>query len=237
MCLNFYNETMKILKEYKAYIIPSLLIVLIVCLFLFLNKKEKIDEKNVNVPSNQDQENSVIENKTDSKDNVLNTTQPSYTSSVDQEKVNELFDQSSLLRLQGKFTESESVLKQAMALDPKNSKLVFAHSTLLNLMGSQSLALTEVNRAIAIYAGDSEYWLWKIELEKIFHPGDTVYIEKVYNDALLKTKNNINIVTGYASYLASIGKKNEAITYWQKAIDLYPKNKDLYQQEIDGLSK
>jgi tetratricopeptide (TPR) repeat protein len=60
-------------------------------------------------------------------------------------------------------------------------------------------------------------------------------MDDLYTQALKSTGDNIDIVTVYAQFLWKIWKKEEAIKYWNKAIESYPEGKELYQAQIEQL--
>lgn len=152
------------------------------------------------------------------------------------DKVNLYFVILADYRILGEYGKAKELLESAMALDPKNSNLIATYSSLLATMGDKESALEYIDKAIELYSAESNYWLWKIDLEKELGASKEK-LETIYKDALSATKNDLNIVTVYAQFLKSENRNEEAIIQWQKAIELYPENKTIYQQEIDALSK
>ena len=59
-------------------------------------------------------------------------------------------------------------------------------------------------------------------------------IEGLYKEALLKTKNNPDILVQYGQFLEKQGKIKEAIIQWQEALKQQPNNTD-YQKEVKRL--
>ncbi len=154
------------------------------------------------------------------------------TSLVD--KVGIYFMLSSDYRGIGEYGKAKELLEAAMALDPKNSNMMQVYSSLLAVMGDKASALIYINKAIALHGIESNYWLWKIDLEKERGVvGDK--LAGLYKSALDATAGDLNIVTVYAKFLEGEKKYDEAITQWTKAIELYPDNKSTYQAEIDRL--
>ncbi len=98
-------------------------------------------------------------------------------------------------------------------------------------------ALDSIDQAIKINSVLGDYWKWKILVLNEGMNSNFTDIKDVYNEGLLKikTEEKINIVT-YVANIASIrGEKIEAINLWQKAIEMNPKDRDLFQKEIDLL--
>lgn len=152
------------------------------------------------------------------------------------EKVNVYFALSVDYKTLGQYGKSKELLEQAMSIDPKNSNLIQTYSVLIAMMGDKRAALQYINRAIDLYSAEQSYWMWKIDLEKDLGLSASG-IEATYKNALEKTSGDINIITSYAQFLESQNRKEDAIVQWQKAIEIYPQNKTIYQAEIDRLSK
>jgi hypothetical protein len=46
-----------------------------------------------------------------------------------------------------------------------------------------------------------------------------------------------SLITNFARIAENNGDKSEAVVIWNKAIEVYPQNKTIYQAEIDRLNK
>lgn len=153
-----------------------------------------------------------------------------------EEMINAYFILSADYRSLGEYGKAKEIIEKAMYLDSKDSNLIQVYSSLLALMGDKNLALSYINKAIAISGLNPNYWLWKLDLEK--DNGVSVKsLELIYKNALKETGNDLNIVTTYAQFLEDQKRNNEAIIQWKKAIEIYPANKAIYQAEIDRLQK
>lgn len=100
-------------------------------------------------------------------------------------------------------------------------------------------ALDAINKGIQISPLFGDYWNWKIlvmdqGLNKTFSE-----LKKVYDEGYPKVRTNekVNLVTKFAVVAENKGEKAEAIKLWQKAIELVPENKAIYQSEIDRLNR
>ncbi len=151
------------------------------------------------------------------------------------DKVNLYFVISTDYRALGEYGKARDVLDKAMMLDPKNSNLMQTYSSLLSVMGDKKGAMDYIDKAISLYGAESNYWLWKIELEKE-RATKGIELESVYKNALQATSGDLNIVIVYARFLEGEKRYDEAILEWQKAIKLYPQNNLIYQGEIDRIS-
>lgn len=152
------------------------------------------------------------------------------------EKVNLNFVISADYRLLGEYGKAKEILEASMALEPNNSNAKSTYSSLLAVMGDKKGALDYINQAIELYPKETNYWLWKFELEKELGAKGSK-LEAMYKDALERTEGDLNIVTVYAKFLENEGRNDEAMVYWEKAIELYPENNGLYQAEIDALKE
>lgn len=149
-------------------------------------------------------------------------------------KVNFLFAISADYRILGQYGKAKEKLEEAMSIDPKNSNLIATYSSLISLMGDNHTALIYIDKAISLYSAESNYWTWKLDLEKELG-ASSFEIEKILKDALSNMKDDVTIITRYATFLAEQNRNNEAIVFWQKAQKLYPNNKEIYQIEINDL--
>jgi tetratricopeptide (TPR) repeat protein len=102
-----------------------------------------------------------------------------------------------------------------------------------------SKALSAINNAINANPLLGDPWKWKILVMDEGIKSSFTDLKKVYEEGYpkVKTSEKVNLVTYFASLSAKKGEKAYAITLWQKAIELNPDTKDLYQKEIDSLNK
>jgi tetratricopeptide (TPR) repeat protein len=98
-------------------------------------------------------------------------------------------------------------------------------------------ALESINKAIAVSALYGDYWKWKLLVMAEGMNASFAELEKVYTEGLPKVKSQekINLVTYFADLSAKKGEKSYAVNLWQKAIEMNPESKDVYQKEIDNL--
>lgn len=218
------------MKKKNIFISALIVVVLIViALFVFSNKKVELITK---VERNYDQETVHFV-----RDRIAGYEEQlaffnEETSFID--KVNIYFVLSADHRMLGEYGIAKDYLDKARELDPGNTNLMQTYSSLLALMGDKKGALKLIDEAIEIYPVESNYWLWKIDLEKDLGISEKG-LERVYQDALVQISEELNIVVSYASFLRDVDKIEDSIIQWEKAIELYPENRITYQQEIDNL--
>lgn len=137
-------------------------------------------------------------------------------------------------RALGNYKIAEELLLKAISLDPKNPYIHQTYSALLWVAGQQDHAISEINTAISLKGNEFNFWLSKIMYSVSLKPEA---IEQIYQNALTATDNNINIVTSFAVFEEKNGDRDGAISLWKKAQTLFPEQSNIYQQEIDRLSK
>lgn len=136
----------------------------------------------------------------------------------------------------GRLLDAKKTLETTLKMSVKPNMLQ-AYALLLYSMGAKEPAMKYIDDALDLSPEVPDYWRSKIEMVKEMQPNNTTYLHLLYQEALSATHENINIITVYAQFLSDIGKREEAIQYWEKAIKKVPEEKDIYQQQIDVLKK
>lgn len=126
------------------------------------------------------------------------------------------------------------------ALKIKKSEYAYSGKYLAEL-SAQKFTDAEKTILLAIEQNSksSDYWNWYLTLLQERLGASKVKLDSVYNQAFqnVVSEKKINVVTHYAQILTMLGDKEGAITQWNKAIEIYPAKKDVYQAEIDILNK
>ena len=94
--------------------------------------------------------------------------------------------------------------------------------------------LEAANKALALDNENPQYLLAQIEFTENKTSDE---IKQMFENALKKSDNDIDVVTSYAKYLEQIGDKPGAIQFWQKAGEIDDKDKATYDAEIGRLQK
>ncbi len=102
-------------------------------------------------------------------------------------------------------------------------------------MGAGEDTFIYLDEAIKQAPDVPNFWQTKIQLARELYKENPAKIERVYTDGLSKTKEDIDMITLYASYLAEMGRKDDAIKYWQMAIEKNPSAQSVYESEIKNL--
>jgi len=133
----------------------------------------------------------------------------------------------------GKYNASKASFITALNLLPRDWDTWYVYSTDLAAMKDYDTSLEAVKKAIEINPNNPDFWTWQINLEKDRFNASQDRLNSLYLDALKNTKEDLSVVVAYARFLEEKGDKENAIRYWQKAIEInQAKSKD-YQKEID----
>jgi len=136
--------------------------------------------------------------------------------------------------LKGQYTKALSYLQKAVLLEQNDRIYRSLYSVYLGLKDYQNAEMAMKKALIA----DSKLvsnWVEYASFENNYVKASFDVVSKIYLEGLKDTKNNIDLVTGYASYLTENKKYAEAITYLEKAIIKDPARKDIFQAEIESL--
>lgn len=101
-------------------------------------------------------------------------------------------------------------------------------------MGEKAKGLEAANKALSLDAENPEYFLSQIEFTEGKSNDE---LKSMYEQALKKTDESIEVVVSYARFLESIGDKPGAILYWTKAGEVNNSNKAKYDAEITRLNQ
>ena len=91
-------------------------------------------------------------------------------------------------------------------------------------------------KAIEIAPGEGNLYLGLIELYQYDLKKSEEEILAVYQEALKRVVENIDVIISYASYLYQIDKKEEALKYYQTAFEKYPEATQI-KEEIERIKK
>lgn len=204
-------------------------ILVIVGLFIILKNKvnisnnpiENIEEQPINAENSQQNEDSDIK-----------------TSIMAEENFNQ-----SMEKAQEYFSSKQynlAIKSYEEALSYKNSDLPYSGMFSVYIATANFKKAEEsINKAISINSVNTDYWKWKLTLLDEKTNTNFSELKKIYEEGLAKSHptSRVNLVIHFAKIAEDNGQKQEAIELWEKAIELYPQNKNVFQAEIDRLSK
>ncbi|MCM2338837.1 MAG: hypothetical protein NDI62_00045 [Burkholderiales bacterium] len=126
------------------------------------------------------------------------------------------------------------------SLKYKNSDISYAGMfSVYSVKGETAKAVEMLDKAIKLNPSYTEYWNWKLIILEEKTSASFADLKKIYEDGLTKVdyKTKVNLVTFFANIAERFNQKEEAISLWTYAQELYPQNKTLYQGEIDRLKQ
>jgi tetratricopeptide (TPR) repeat protein len=132
----------------------------------------------------------------------------------------------------GNLTDARKAFEDAIKINENDyNAYVSLHSVQLD-QNDISGAEKSIKRALELNRSDRNVWKKYIIFEKDKKGADNDKISSLYSEALNKTGNHIDIVTAYALWLGETGNLQASKEYWQKAIELNPTGRPVYEAEI-----
>lgn len=218
------------MQNKKKYFIFSIVAIILIAIgFVIFSKNKGATE----VPNNQDISAGQADNQNQTEGDTDIPQAPVVVTTASE--VDKLFVRAAEQQVSKDFAGAKLTLESAMKIDPNNAYLMQTYASLLAKMGDMTGAITWVNKALAIRPTETHFWFLKIDLLRASTKDNFEAMKPVYLEAIAKTNNSIDLVTAYASFLGQIGRKQDAITYWEKAIEINPAMKATYEKEISLL--
>ncbi len=217
-------------------IISIIIILLVVILAFFAYKNSK--KSNTEVVQNDQPvvENSQTESITPNKDSSVNTTN---LTPINNKEFNTAMDSARSAMLKSDYPLAIKYYNQAISYNKNDSAPYVGLYTVYINQKEWQKALTAVDQAIKIAPIFGDYWNWKILVMDQGLNKSYAELKSVYDQGYPKVRieEKVNLVTKFAMVAENHGQKADAVKLWQKAIEMYPQNKDIYQAEIDRLNK
>lgn len=144
------------------------------------------------------------------------------------------------------YSKALASVENALGSDITSAEAWQLKSLIQVKLGDLNQAFSSASRAVSNEPTNTTYWKWEISVVRIMKDKKGITatsaefrtaIEPIYKDALLATKNNIEIVMPYAIFLEEVGDTNMAIAFWQKAIEINPAAKSSYEAMIAKIKK
>lgn len=215
-------------------IIFTVILLLVIVLAFVAYKKTKTADVEV-IQNDQTVIDSQTEPNTSNKDSSLSTT----LAPVNNKDFNTAMDSARSAMLKSDYNLAISYYNKAISYNKNDSApYVGLYTIYLNQKDWQK-ALDSVNQAIKIAPIFGDYWNWKILVMNQGLNKSYAELKAVYDQGYpkVRTEEKVNLVTKFAIVAENHGQKAEAIKLWQKAMDLSPEKKTIYQAEIDRLNK
>ncbi len=179
----------------------------------------------------------IQETETDTQTSSVSTTPKKYAT------LQKAVDASVAVVDSADYAKAQVVVEGALAEYPNSGSLNILYSTVMDKLGNHAKAVELAHHAVAVDPTNYLTWRYEINLTKATFagksPSDPAYkaaISSLYNQALVATHNNIELITPYAIFLEEAGDINGAIYLWQSAKQVNPLAAQSYQMQIDRLS-
>ncbi len=182
-------------------------------------------------PNLTDEERLTYENRLDDIDNSL-------SEDVSKEEQYSLLMQKGFnLYGLGKFAQSADALQQAINLQPEVAGAYVALSQTQSSMNDIKKAKDSIKKALKINPADPNIWKRYIQLEIDKFDISNDQVSALYSEAVNKTSYHVDVISAYASWLEEVGNYQASKEYWQKAIEINPDGKEIYEREIKNLDQ
>ncbi len=127
------------------------------------------------------------------------------------------------------YQGSKDAYLAAFASDPKNpltGQTEAEFSGLLVVMGDHDGARDAIQKALSLRPDVTDYWKAYIALEIKYFNSSPAHIGSIYQDAIKKSRNQMDLLAAYAKYLEQNGDLSGALAEWKVALKIYPSNQD-----------
>ncbi|MFZ2152233.1 MAG: tetratricopeptide repeat protein [Minisyncoccia bacterium] len=230
----------EMLKKYLTPVVIGIVLVGGIVFYFSTRNTTEIVETSQNTETivDTESENTTVSSTQNTNQNPSGVVANNVDITTTQPQVNKLFTQAVAQEAKGDYVGAKASLDAALKLQPNDPYVTSYYASLYFHMKDYASALVWIDKALALskYTNPA-FWYIKFDIVKAQSNNDPKIVEPVYRDAIVKTKGDINMVTAYASWLGSIGEKSKAIAQWEKAIEIYPKNKAVFEAEIALLKK
>ncbi len=134
----------------------------------------------------------------------------------------------------GLYPDAIETLSEVPPENQNNPRLWITYAAVYR--GSGDLVKARENSRRALDLNIKNPNAWKEHIADSADQGDDA-INSLYAQAVNHTENDIGLVIDYARFLERIGKKDAAIYYWEKAIQVDTVHKVEYEAEITRLKQ
>lgn len=167
--------------------------------------------------------------KTDIKGTINKTSEATYVSTIERNIIDR------------NFKEAQKVSEEALVKYPKSEKILSDYVGVLSASGQTQKAIDVSDTLIKLYPKNYIYWKMKAQLVRSvvklpYSEEKKAEVIKIYEDALVATGNNIEIISTYAVFAEDYISKIKAIELWQLAQKINPTGAQSYKDIINRLS-
>src|SRR3989338_1336909 len=152
-----------------------------------------------------------------------------------QEKSDALIYKAVQLSGLGQLAFARDVFLEAAKVNPENFNIYVHLYQAYFEMEDYKQAETSIQKSLELQPNNPDAWIRYIllEVEKLNKPESEIRGLEAQAEVAVKVKTDI--YTSFAGYLEKIGDIEGAIKQWEKAIEGFPDNKDIYEAEVNRL--
>ena len=152
-----------------------------------------------------------------------------------QEKSDSLIYKAVQLLGLGKLAQARDVFLEAAEVNPENFNIYVHLYQAYFEMEDYKQAESSIQKSLELQPNNPDAWIRYILLEVEKLKKSERVIRDLYAQAEQAVKVKTDIYTSFAGYLEKIGDIEGAIKQWEKAMESFPENKELYEAEIQRL--
>ncbi len=115
-----------------------------------------------------------------------------------------------------------------------NSRVELAYGLAYKGLNDKAQAMDHLKKTLDQDETQSKAWVAYLELNSDL-PNDQ--LNKMYREAIAKTKSNVDVMISYAHFSEKIGDKATAIAAWETARNVDPDNASKYEAEMARLKQ
>ncbi len=227
---------MKLTFTRKTAIIGLVVVVIVLGLVLYTKKNQSQSNNTAvedsileteNTQENSDTSNSSEDN---NQEDVVITASPDFSATM--QKAQKAYGSKD-------YAGALAYYNQAATYSNKSDLPYSGMFGVYSAQGEWLKAQTVLDTAISLNALNTDYWKWKLTVLDEKTATSFADLKKIYQEGMIKStpKARINLVIHFARIAETNNEKAEAMALWQKAIELNPTMKTIYQAEIDALKK
>ncbi|MDQ3018456.1 MAG: tetratricopeptide repeat protein, partial [bacterium] len=133
----------------------------------------------------------------------------------------------------GNYQDAKLSLEKITAQNADNVRVWILYAKVNNQLGNKEATMSSIELAVDLDKENAKTWQEYIKLSEKDETPER--IKELYTEGIRATRNNIDLVTGYAEWLEDNNDKTGAIEQWRKAGEVNPEKKAEYDERIKKL--
>lgn len=133
----------------------------------------------------------------------------------------------------GQFANAREQYLRASEILPNNPTVWSELYVVESAMGDYVSAKEHIVKALDINPANVQYWRWRFGLEEDNLGTSDTDLEKLFDEAVTKTNQNVDVLVLYAIFLEERRRDlPRAIAQWRLAATINPEGKSTYDEQI-----